>query len=1237
MASNLDELDVRVYLDYQQERKNRFGPWIFATDGTHLDESTAVNCIIDPVSQSVIGTPLPLTPEWKTTFTGKYARYQKSDFVFSSPSTASDWLDIDLNGTGDTYIISGSSVVAKQQSSVKLNGGIKRNQPIFFSFSRLEKENNNNQVIAKIFWRGINFVDRDLSLFFKSDGSCDIYRNYVIKQSSIVASTATNIITGSGTAFNTTDGVVAGDSIFTEDGAFLGIVSITPTSPTSLTLLTNATMNYTGKWHKQEPQIVKSYSRTENSFNANRTLSPIANPNNKFNDVCIIPCRGRDLLVITSFGLNFCHTFDDLNEPDIPSANGYIYDGFPNLSIPAQPFLQTDITPSGDFSIVIPNGKVAFQVAKINFLNNWSIKSKPILLETQGNLFPRFYMPYQQPKKVGTVLSKTYDNKLIGTGTFFTSYTVGSKIYLTQSGLDWDYQYAGTIQSITSNTQLVLTANSLLDLTDANHIQVKKTTGVISGTTSSTTITGSATSFTTELQVGDFLYDNNDRLIGAISMITSNTSLQVGGFPDFAFSNITYWPNVPTYNQKLDNTSIEKIFPINSIAYNDISFAITIEDESGNNLLSVSKPFTSKAYLKLKSYENTFSSSLASSDTSFIHYSTDYIISLKNEVLSNTQKDITSILESLNITRMEDGDMKVSFSARKQNLVDLGVEKPDIWSNRPLKITLRPRNVVYDEVVLFEGYTLDPSIKYIQGQNYDKYSLIEFEANDKKSTMNNQFFYQAPSFDDLEFPIIYDSLYKMSGNWANNIIQNTTAYSDPELYSYSLYFNRLNSSSQYNYTPTLGDSTGSFAEKLRNDIAVNFTHYCKYGWVPDTVRNKYVQQQSFHLINNARKPFLSLMNLYLNEQSALSLESIPVYKGYKRTIRNLNKTYIKPEANRVIIVGVDKSNNERIVQIFGDKDSANPYSLVANRDDSYIGETKDFTYINPNLNTQSLVEKAAYNYWLRLTYPREVIEFDADLLTYFDSTSKITNNETPVALTGFINTFDYSTGVSGVGTLFTTELAIGQSLYTMAGVYLGTIQSIGSNTSLTLTTNASTTLSAVPFTKIPKYIYLNEYDYVDIFDAITIKDLAGNPTIYKITGWEVSFEKDNVDLTNNDKINVRRATYRAEKSDVDPNGIMDYRALFNDIFSNINNCVVGSPISIFRQYISTEPVTFALTGSPPAGTTLATYTSGNIYTAKITWTPSAGYAYTLPSIGIDASIPGTSFAEGVKYRVYNTI
>jgi hypothetical protein len=68
-----------------------------------------------------------------------------------------------------------------------------------------------------------------------------------------------------------------------------------------------------------------------------------------------------------------------------------------------------------------------------------------------------------------------------------------------------------------------------------------------------------------------------------------------------------------------------------------------------------------------------------------------------------------------------------------------------------------------------------------------------------------------------------------------------------------------------------------------------------------------------------------------------------------------------------------------------------------------------------------------------------------------------------LSATGTITASTATTTVTGVGTAFNTELVVGRVILTTANVVLGTVASIASSTSLTLTTNSSTNVTGVTY------------------------------------------------------------------------------------------------------------------------------------------------------------------------------
>ncbi len=125
----------------------------------------------------------------------------------------------------------------------------------------------------------------------------------------------------------------------------------------------------------------------------------------------------------------------------------------------------------------------------------------------------------------GTITTSIVSTAVTGVGTLFTTeFAVGQQL--------WDdngYHYLGTIQAIGSDTGLTLTSNASFALTNAGCAQ-GAVAGTITSSIASPTVTGVGTSFTTELAVGQEIWDvTGANKIGTISAIGSNTSLTLSG------------------------------------------------------------------------------------------------------------------------------------------------------------------------------------------------------------------------------------------------------------------------------------------------------------------------------------------------------------------------------------------------------------------------------------------------------------------------------------------------------------------------------------------------------------------------------------------------------------------------------------------------------------------------------------------------------------------------------------
>jgi hypothetical protein len=1290
MPTGLEQLDVKVYVDFPQERQNRLGPYVFATDGTQLDSATKVNCIIDPVTLSVMGTPLPMTNEWRdagTGCTGHYYRYQKSDFTFAD---ATKWKSQDVNKTGNTYIFSGSGVTSDMRSVVQLTSGVARNESLFFSFRKNDQENTDNTALIKLYWANATNKDRDTQLHLNSDGSCDIYRGYIYQSGILTATSGSTNVTGVGTSF--VNELSNGTVIYDSYGRLIGTIA-SRTSATQLTLTSNAARSFTGNYFRTDvttsglnivsgPNKVQTYSRTESNYQKTRPISTTINPNDKFNDVYIIPCRGNELMILTSYGLNFSHAFNDLNLPDPPAnTSNYVLDN--QASVPI-------ILPSGDFSIQISKGKASFQLAKLYFLANWSIKSQQI--ETSSN-----------PSRLPTILTGA-----ISCGFGFTAVTGNGTLFTTEvSSGDTIYWYdelnlvgsieLGQVAAVTSDTTLSLTAPANYKLNENSWSKMSPKTGTISFTAGNGAIVGTGTSFLSQVSLLDMLFDEDENLIGIVDSVINNSSMTVTPLPKFSGSSVSFQTNINLYSNRFTNGQAEFFTASDPTSPDSLQLNYYIQDLFGSN-----DSFTNnnnKFRIKLQQTDVSNASALASTDKGYMFYSLDDVYMLNNAVTPDETTDITAALEGLRIQRSENGDYNLYLDARKQLLEDAGMVNPLVTSNRPVKVTLKPRartplpgtisksgndivgagtgftaflslgdalytqfgvllgyvnqigsgttctvatgntnsyasisyynEPVTSEIVIFEGYLSSPEINYIQGENYETYALLSFSAFDEKQKLNNIYYSEAPSFDSNNLEkIIYSNI--LIGGGGNNDPNKNDLIVSPTISTYQVSLNRNNSNGQYNFVANLGDSVGGYIEKIRSDFAQNFVFFTRGDWAPQLYsQNSYLNFNQFKFLDfdyiPAQSPFVSL---YLNSESAINDGGLDYWESMHRTIRSMKKTYEKPEANRIYIVGQDKSTGDRIQYLKEDVNSQNPYYPAASRPQNWLGDVAPFVMINDKLNCNTDVVQAANQFYAKLTPGRELIEFTSDLLTYYDFTSKFIPDNRE-ALLGQITCSTGSTSVFGTSTDFTGELAVGDVIYDSDGNTIGVVNQIATSSQLYLINNAGVGHSTAEFyndyTK-----YLNQYNYVDIGDVIYVNDLNSNAETYRIMDWDCVFQKETI---NEDTLNVRTASYRAKKVTIPANNPPEFSFATNSIPANNQWFAVEGELLNF--YVSAivgplEDVIYSL-ANYPAGMTI------DPNTGEISWTPSGQANTVFSNIEVIAFDGTGSTSYYFTVRVYDNI
>ncbi len=145
----------------------------------------------------------------------------------------------------------------------------------------------------------------------------------------------------------------------------------------------------------------------------------------------------------------------------------------------------------------------------------------------------------------------------------------------------------------------------------------------------------------------------------------------------------------------------------------------------------------------------------------------------------------------------------------------------------------------------------------------------------------------------------------------------------------------------------------------------------------------------------------------------------------------------------------------------------------------------DFENYLPKANTQrattALLQKEASWAWTIKKFPEPSIVY-----IYPRFISKF------IAKTGTISVSSGSTSVTGIGTLFTTELETGTQIFNVSGTLIGTISSITNNTNLVLTSNSGLNISGENY---------NSNGYVPFFRDIYVVIrllVGGEPKDYYI-------------------------------------------------------------------------------------------------------------------------------------------
>lgn len=106
--------------------------------------------------------------------------------------------------------------------------------------------------------------------------------------------------------------------------------------------------------------VVGRYNRKEPHYKNNHAASTNKSLPGKFVSFALIPCRRRELLIVTDWGQSFSHAFDDL-DADVDT---------------------NEVTPPGQFYWYVPVGKPSVQLAKLKFETSGDVIGSPVTFRT---------------------------------------------------------------------------------------------------------------------------------------------------------------------------------------------------------------------------------------------------------------------------------------------------------------------------------------------------------------------------------------------------------------------------------------------------------------------------------------------------------------------------------------------------------------------------------------------------------------------------------------------------------------------------------------------------------------------------------------------------------------------------------------------------------------------------------------------------------------------------------------
>jgi hypothetical protein len=329
--------------------------------------------------------------------------------------------------------------------------------------------------------------------------------------------------------------------------------------------------------------------------------------------------------------------------------------------------------------------------------------------------------------------------------------------------------------------------------------------------------------------------------------------------------------------------------------------------------------------------------------------------------------DVTQYIQSLSLAVDEDGKATCTIGAIAKSLIDAGVQKPNVTSDRPVRIALgdnaTPTQTYQD---IFRGTLQPPKIQFLDRDTTASWATYVYTGVDRSGDFELAWIVESYPYDGITAGNAILDLMKIAG-----YDDAVSPYFGGDFPDQELPYTTNISKGQYSLAPDYGDNVKSYLDKIKQEYYATWIT----GWMP-TASGYFYQWLNVNAASTA-----STMTLY---QSIANATTAGVAEELRpqRVIRSLNSYNEEPECTQVTVIGQDPNTGIFIpyTQINAAAEIAN--TAPASRPRSWRGRPVCYQYRDPALNTLDAVTAACLMLYTRLTTGRTIIEFDATLLVY---------------------------------------------------------------------------------------------------------------------------------------------------------------------------------------------------------------------------------------------------------------